>query len=92
MSEQEQKTNGYMAELEEWVDKEIFYPIGACWLSELHEAGGDTSSEFKERLSEAEDEVLKKLKSKILESYRNGQAAGPKVETKTKAYRPYRRS
>ena len=72
----EQKVN-FMAELDLWSNESVISP--------LHLAAA-TGSE--ETVLEARDSVRKAIRAKVLESYRNGQAAGPKKVPA--ARRPYR--
>lgn len=65
MSEQKK---GFMAELDDWIQAEIFDPIeGVCWAS-------ITDSER----MEIQGAIIPVIRQKILESYRNGQEAGPR--------------
>ena len=63
MSEQQQKPKSFMQELDEWSDANVISPLL------------DT---FAEDLDNVEEEVKKAIRTKVLESYRNGQASGPK--------------
>ena len=66
MSEQ-QKPKSFMEELDQWTDATVITP--------LHEAvvNGDGDD-----CSRAQDTVKKAIRAKVLESYRNGQQAGPR--------------
>ena len=65
----EQKTN-YMAQLDQWSDAEVIGP--------LYDAVIDLGDDFTpEDWDLAVQPVLKAIREKVLESYRNGQAAGP---------------
>lgn len=57
----------YMAELDLWSNESIISPL------HLVEATGS-----EEAILSARDEVRKAIRAKVLESYRNGQAAGPR--------------
>lgn len=71
MSEQKQ---GFMVELDQWSDKNIIQPLADAYHSGKEEA-----------IIEAEEDSRKKIREKVLESYRNGQAAGPRTVQR----RPY---
>ncbi len=58
----EQKTN-YMHELDLWIDANVIGPI-------------ESASDSPQELEAAADQVKKHIRAKVLESYRNGQAAG----------------
>ena len=60
----EQKTN-YMAELDLWIENNVIEPL-------LHCTETDSSDWEK-----AVEQIKKAIRAKVLESYRNGQAAGP---------------
>lgn len=64
MSEQKAK---YMTQLDEWVDSVIFTPLSHAYMSGKEEGVVD-----------AQDFVRLAIRTKVLESYRNGQAAGPR--------------
>ncbi len=67
-----EKKRGYMAELDSWADENVITPI---W---------DLARSRKEdRPAEEGDQVLndvrQAIRDKVLESYRNGQKAGPRT-------------
>ncbi len=64
MSEQ-QKPKSFMQELDEWSDANIFRPL-------FHTDPNQDDWES------AEAQVKKAIRAKVLESYRNGQQAGPR--------------
>jgi len=74
MSEQKQS---FMASLDEWTQRSV--------INILADAYGRSGAE--EVAPNADAEVKRAIRAKVLESYRNGQSAGP-----TKAYRPQRRA
>ena len=70
MSEQKQS---YMSELDKWTEETILTPLAEAWLGYYETPG----QEFKDRVQEVKAETQKRIREKVLESYRNGQAAGP---------------
>jgi hypothetical protein len=64
MSEQE-KPKSFMQELDLWSEQNIFRPL----------FGTDPNQDDWDKV---EDQVKKAIRAKVLESYRNGQAAGPR--------------
>ena len=62
----EQKQSGFMQKLDLWVEDAIFRPLLGT--------APDT-----ENPPAIEQQVKKAIREKILESYRNGQKAGPRV-------------
>jgi hypothetical protein len=68
----EQKSN-YMAELEHWIDQRVIQPLFSAWQageeSEVHQGHNDIRTT---------PMVKEAIKNKVLESYHNGQAAGPR--------------
>ena len=75
MSEQE-KPKSYMQELNQWIKDEVIDPL---WYRSAF--GEDPDAGSAEDIS---DRVYAAIRAKVLESYRNGQAAGPKT---TKPFR-----
>ena len=65
MSEQEKAKSSYMQELDAWSDANVIFP-----LLNLDQTEQDWE--------EVADLVKKAIRAKNLESYRNGQAAGPR--------------
>ena len=63
MSEQQQK--GFMEELDLWSEQNIFLPLFGTDPNQ-----GDWAT--------VEEQVKNAIRAKVLESYRNGQKAGPK--------------
>lgn len=73
MSEQ---TQSFMADLDQWSEREIISPLA------------DAFTHGPEQVVISAKEMAKKaIRAKVLESYRNGQSAGPR-----KAYGPQRRA
>jgi hypothetical protein len=66
MSEQT-KPQSFMQELDAWTDREIIAPVVRA-----------TESDELRMLAEARAGVRRSIRAKVLESYRNGQAAGPR--------------
>jgi hypothetical protein len=69
----EQKTN-YMAELDLWIEANVIGPI-------------ESASDSPQELEMAAEQVKKLIRAKVLESYHNGQAAGPSRAPRS-AYKP----
>jgi hypothetical protein len=61
---------GYMAQLDQWSDENVVFPLS------LAVSNGNDES----RLA-ATDAVKKAIRDKVLQSYRNGQTAGPRKAT-----------
>ena len=57
-----------MQELDHWIEAEVFEKLYAIW-QESQDGKLDTSA----------SEVKKAIRAKVLQSYRNGHAAGPRV-------------
>ena len=72
MSEQEKPKSSFMQELDQWTDEAVIDPI----------VRAAESDEFRMQ-AEAHDEVRASIRAKVLESYRNGQAAGPRPAAKS---------
>lgn len=64
MSEQK---SSYMASLDAWSDKSVIEPLAEAYLY------GSEEVRFN-----AQEYARKAIREKVLESYRNGQAAGPR--------------
>ena len=70
----EQKPN-YMQELDSWIDENVLDP--------LVEASGPDAADA---IAEIGELVRTGIKNKVLESYRNGQAAGPRKVGERRRY------
>ena len=68
MSEQE-KPKSFMQELDQWIEEEVFEKLYAIW---NRSQDGDMTA--------TAEPVKKAIRTKVLESYRNGQKAGPRRE------------
>ena len=64
MSEQKES---YMASLDAWSDKSIIEPLADAYLHGPEEV-----------IIKAQEYARKAIRAKVLESYRNGQSAGPR--------------
>jgi len=75
MSEQEKQKSSFMEELDQWTESTI---IGPLFASETDQEDWEPTI----------DRVKKAIRQKVLESYRNGQAAGPRkpVQERRRAY------
>jgi hypothetical protein len=58
--------SGYMEELDAWSDKSIIEPLAWAYGTGLEEV-----------IIKAQEYARKAIREKVLESYRNGQSAGP---------------
>jgi hypothetical protein len=67
MSEQEQPKS-FMEELDEWTSANVIVPLVGA-------GKGVSVAEFEDTAQT----VQKSIRQKVLESYRNGQAAGPRI-------------
>jgi hypothetical protein len=65
MSEQQQKPKSFMEELDRWSEVTIIDPL-------IH------PSQFPEEWENTIEKVKKAIRTKVLDSYRNGQAAVPR--------------
>lgn len=59
--------SGYMAELDAWSNKSIIEPLADAYLNGPEEV-----------IKNAQEYARKAIRDKVLESYRNGQNAGPR--------------
>jgi hypothetical protein len=66
----EQKLS-YMAKLDAWTEKSVLEVLRDAYLNGPEEV-----------IINAQDEVRRAIRAKVLESYRNGQAAGPRKVVK----------
>ena len=64
MSEQKQS---FMASLDDWSDKSVIEPLADAYIHGPEEV-----------IIDAQEYARKAIRAKVLESYRNGQAAGPR--------------
>jgi hypothetical protein len=62
----EQKSN-YLEQLDQWTEQNVFEPLLST----------DEEGQPEELSQETLDQVKKAIRTKVLESYHNGQAAGP---------------
>jgi hypothetical protein len=71
MSEQQEKAKSFMLELDEWTEAAILMPLfdEAREYDDKHTIGW----------AKAVEQVKKAVRTKVLESYRNGQQAGPRT-------------
>lgn len=69
----------FMEELDHWVETEIFAPLRSTWLAYKGAPEGPESTAKRSEIGEAETVIKKLVRQKVLESYRNGQQAGPRV-------------
>ena len=72
----------FMQKLDEWTEVVVCYALGDAWLAHMEAVGEEAIRATKARIREAEAEVKKAIRTKVLESYRNGLKAGPKKENK----------
>ena len=67
---------GYMAELDSWSDKSIIEPLADAYLRGPEEV-----------IISAQELAREAIREKVLESYRNGQNAGPRKTFAQRAWR-----
>ena len=79
MSEQ---NKGYMASLDEWTEENVFAPLRDAWLPESQDPLPQTVG-----VTFLEENVKKAIRTKVLESYRNGLKASPSVKQRQYARR-----
>ena len=65
--------SNYMAELNHWIEQTVIEPLYSAW-----QAGEDGNKRYDEKGEMRTTQLVKAaIRQKVLESYRNGQAAGP---------------
>jgi hypothetical protein len=75
MPEQKQ---GYMAELDQWSEATILNPLHDAW-RDLESAPDEFVEDLQKELDQVVAAVKRAIREKVLESYRNGQQAGPRA-------------
>ena len=73
------KSNGFMAELDRWVEQNVIDPLGRALAEE----------ESAEELGQSVSRIKREIRERVLDSYRNGQqapAAAPRQEFKRREY------
>src|ERR1039457_4213496 len=69
----------YMQQLDQWAQSAVIDPLlQDC--HELAEAPDETAQQWQQHLRQTVAEVKRAIREKVLESYRNGQGAGPRPE------------
>jgi hypothetical protein len=72
---------GYMQQLNEWLDENVIYKLSAAFEGYAADAeAGLSQAEAAAKVEPVAEAVKKALREKMLESYRNGQAAGLRKE------------
>ncbi len=71
----EQKAPSFMEELDKWTMANVIDPLMYAFAEEEDEGW-----------QEAADRIKKAIRQKVLDSYRNGQAAGPRSVRKERSY------
>ena len=74
MSEQKPR---YMQQLDEWTENEIIHPLHEGFKWEQDHIDLTAQQELDDHADEVIAAVKKAVREKVLESYRNGQKAGP---------------
>ena len=74
MSEQKPR---YMQQLDEWTENEIIHPLHEGFKWEQDHIDLTAQQELDDHADEVIAAVKKAIREKVLESYRNGQKAGP---------------
>jgi len=67
--------SGYMAELDAWIEVFVIRPLHEAW---KHQDVAFADPHSEETVQAAVATVRKSIREKVLESYRNGQDAGPR--------------
>ena len=80
----------YMQQLYRWTEETILEPIHGAWSAYVSAESSEEEKAAKQRLTEAEMQVRKAVREKVLESYRNGQQAGPARPKAGPARRQYK--
>jgi hypothetical protein len=78
MSEQRQ---GFMQQLDGWTEAQVIKPAIAAWREYQDLLDQLPEEDAKDAFRTAMDEVKKAVREKVLESYRNGQQAGPRRQS-----------
>ena len=71
-----ENNKGFMASLDEWTDKAVLEP-----LLDALQSGSSAG------INAAQDQIRKAIRTKVLESYRNGMSATPSVKQRQYAHR-----
>jgi uncharacterized protein YegL len=74
MSEQEKQKSSFMQELDQWIDANVVQPLLEADQFEPDSLAGGNVSELQTAIAA----VKRSIREKVLQSYRNGQAAGPR--------------
>ena len=69
--------SGYMAELDQWTQSVVIDPLYQDWGDVQNAPDRSVEDECQEHLLNTVAEIKKAIREKVLESYRNGQKAGP---------------
>jgi hypothetical protein len=87
---QEQSQPGYMQKLNAWLDEHVFGPLSDAFeeSAEARQAGA-TEDEEASRMFEVIDAVRREIREEMLQSYKNGKAAGNRPERRPRG--SYRR-
>ena len=89
-SKQSENKKSYMQLLDEWLDAEVVFKLARAF--EEYAAANEVGVPQEEARAKVEPvvaEVKKALREKILESYRNGQAAGPQSKFDKRKHNAY---
>jgi hypothetical protein len=80
MSKQQQKAKSFMEELDAWSEANVIEPLIDC----------EQEVNRRETLEDTIARVKKAIRQKVLESYRNGQTAGPTAPRSSSGSKPRR--
>ena len=72
-----QRSNGYMSELDQWTQSVVIDPLYEDCRDVENAPDSAVEEECQQHLLKTVAEVKKAIREKVLESYRNGQKAGP---------------
>jgi hypothetical protein len=69
--------SGYMQQLDQWTQSVVIDPLYEDWRDVENAPDSAVEDECQQHLLKTVAEIKKAIREKVLESYRNGQKAGP---------------
>jgi hypothetical protein len=69
------QNTGFMADLDQWSEREVILPLADAYTHGPEQV-----------INSAKEMARKAIRAKVLESYRNGQAAGPRTPMQRRSY------
>jgi hypothetical protein len=85
---EESKASSFMKELDLWSEAKVIMPLESGLVEYQDMKGHIPDSECDEIMEKVYAQVKREIREKVLESYRNGQKAGPRPEAPSKPHRP----